>query len=263
MLPQEIIDLTIDQLQGSPAALKSCSLVSRRWATRSQKYLFARVVIRSDHLRRWCQKITPGPTGVSSHTTHLVLVAAADPSKEEPWFESSLLTHAFDHLSSFTNVRALDVIRWKFSDPEGYTTPFAQIASTTRTLRITSPILESNTFLDFVSSFGHAESISVVHPQITAEEFVPPSPLLTPSTGFDWTSLRLLDFSDKGLPLFDWITKFPLRLIRLSVGLQSQSYHDDSLTALLQACSETLQALQLCRSAGGELPSILEKFSLG
>lgn len=253
MLPQEVVDLIIDQLEANPAALKSCSLVSRQWVARTQKHLFARVVIRSDNLRRWCQSIAPGPIGVSPYTTHLVLVAAANPLMEEPWFDPNLLKHASDHLSSFTDVHTLDVIRWKFSNEEEYTAPFAQIALTIRTLRVTSPILDPLTFLPFIAFFPRAESISIVHPQVTIEEFVAPDLLPTPSIAFCWTSLRLLDLSDKSLPLLDWIAQLPLRLIGLSIGLQSQSYHNDSLAGLLRASSETLQTLQLCRSAGGEL----------
>ena len=254
MLPQEIVDLVIDQLEGSPAALKSCSLVARGWAARSQKHLFERVIIRSDNLRRWCQTIKPGSTGVSPYTTYLVLVAAAQPFKEDPWFEPSLLRHASDNLGSFINVHTLDVIRWKFSDEglESYTAPLARIASTTRSLRLTCPVLDSSAFFSFITFFNRAESVSIICPQITTEELSTPSLLLTPSTPFCWTSLRLLDFSDKGLPLLDWIAQFPLRLIELSVGVQSQSYHSSSLTLLLRACSATLKTLQLCRSAGGE-----------
>ena len=263
MLPQEIVDFVIDQLEDTPATLKSCSLVSRRWTARSQKHLFERVVIRSDYLRRWCQLIKPGTTGLSPHTSHLVLVAAANPSKEDPWFEPNLLRHASDHLSSFTNVHTLDVIRWKFSGEELYTTSFTQIASTIRSLKISSPVLDSSVFLEFITFFHRAVSISIIHPQITAEEFATPNLLLTLSTTLCWTSLRLLDFSDKGLPLLDWIAQLPLRLINLSVGLQSQSYHSSSLTLLLRASSASLQALQLCRSAGGELVQALVNSSTG
>ena len=252
MLPQEIIDFVIDQLEGSPATLKSCSLVSRRWAARSHKYLFQRVVIRSDCLRRWCERIRPGSTGVSPHTTHLVLVAVADPSKEDPWFESSLLKDASDHFTSFTNVHTLDVIRWKFSNEGLHTAPFAQIAFTTRNLRVTSPALDSFAFHTFIMLFNRAESISITHPQVTADEFATSNLPLTASAVPCWISLRLLDFSDKCLPLLDWIAQLPLRLINLSIGLQSQSYHSASLTLLLRASSGTLQTLQLCRSAGGE-----------
>lgn len=252
-LPQEVVDFIIDQLEGSPASLKSCSLVSKRWTARSQKYIFARVVIRSDYLRRWCRRITPGSTGVSPYATHLVLVAVANTLMEEPWFEPTLLKHASDHLTSFTNVHTLDVVRWKFSDEEGYTTPFTQVAQTTRTLRVTSPVLDASTILPFVTFFHRAESISITHPQVTAEEFVVPDPLPMPSTKLCWTSMRLLDLSDKSLPLLSWIAQLPLKLISLSVGLQSQSYHSDPLAGLLRASSETLQTLQLCRSTGGEL----------
>jgi hypothetical protein len=253
MLPQEIIDFVIDQLEGSPAALKSCSLVSRRWTARSQKYLFERVVIRSDYLRRWCQVVKPGSAGVSPYTSHLVLVAAADPCKEDPWFEPNLLRHASDHLSSFINVHTLDVFRWKFSHGELYTTSFAPIALTIRSLKVSCPVLDSSVFLNFITFFARAESISIVHPQITAEEFVTSNLLLTQNITLRWTVLRLLDFSDKALPLLDWIAQLPLRLINLSVGLRSQSYHSGSLTLLLRASSSSLQVLQLCRSAGGEL----------
>lgn len=254
MLPQEIIDFVIDQLEGSPAALKSCTLVSRRWTARGQKHLFRRVVIRSDSLGRWCQRIKPGSVGVSSYTAHLVLVAAANPLKEDPWFERKLLEDASAHLISFVNVHTLDVIRWKFSDEELYTAPFAQIALSIRTLRVTCPSLGSSAFFAFTTSFGRAESISIIHPQITSEELAMQNPLLTaPSTTLCWTSLSLLDISDKGLLLLDWIAQLPLRLINLSVGLQSQSYHSGSLTLLLRASSATLQALRLCRCAGGEL----------
>ena len=252
MFPQEIVDLIIDQLQASPFALKSCSLVSRQWTPRSQRHLFARVVIRSDRLRHWCWNITPGPTGVSPYTTHLSLFASADHSNDEGWFEPNQLAHASDHLGSFTNVRTLDIVRWKFLDDETYTPPFTQLAPTVHTLRITSPILDSSAFLTFVTFFDRAESVYISHPRVMMGEFANPDPIPIPKTVTRWTSLQLLDLSHAGLPLLDGIAQLPLRLTNLSVGLHSSSYHNNSFTALLQACSETLQALRLCRSTGGE-----------
>jgi len=252
MLPQEIIELIIDQLRTSPSALKSCSLVSRGWAARSQKHLFARVIIRSDCLRRWCRKIPPGPTGMSSLTGHLVLVASADPFKREAWFEPNLLIHASDHLSSFTNVHTLDVIRWKFSNEDVYTAPFSRIALTIHSLRITAPALDSSAFLTFATFFGRAESVYIIRPHITVQESATPDLVPTASTVISWTSLHLLDFADTGLPLLNAIAQLPLRVTNLTVGLRSPSYHSSSLTVLLRACSKTLQTLRLCRSAGGE-----------
>lgn len=252
MFPQEIIDLVIDQLQVSPFTLKSCSLVSRRWTARSQRYLFARVVIRSDRLRHWCWNITPGPTGVSPYTTHLSLSASANHFDDEAWFEPHQLAHASDHLNSFTNVHTLDIIRWKFLDEETYAAPFAQIAPKVRTLRITAPILDSSAFLAFATFFNRADSIYISHPRVMTEEFVTPDPIPIPGTIIHWTSLHLLDLSNTGLPLLNGIAQLPLRITNLSVGLPPPSYHSNFFTALLQACSETLQALQLCRSTGGK-----------
>ena len=252
MLPQEIVDLVIDHLQTSASALHSCSLVSRRWTARSQKHLFARVVIRSDSLRRWCRNIIPGPTGVSSYTSHLALVASANPSEEEACPGPNLLMHASDHLGSFTNVHALDVVRWEFQDEELYTVPFKQIALSTRTLTVITPVLHSSTFLAFITLFERAKSVYIIHPHIPTEESVILDLFPTSSAVICWQSLHLLDFADSSLPLLKWIAQLPLRLTNLSVGLRSPSYHDSLLTTLLRAGSETLQTIQLCRSAGGK-----------
>ena len=251
MLPQEIIDLIIDKLQTSTPTLNSCSLVSRRWTARSQKHLFARVVIRSDSLLRWCRNITPGPTGVSSYTTYLALVASANPSKEETSFGLNLLMHASDHLSSFTDIRTLDVVRWEFQSEELYIAPFKQIALTTRSLRIITPVLRSSSFLTFITLFERAESVHIVHPHIPTEEPAIQDLFPVSSGVVSWLSLHLLDFDDSGLPLLNWIAQLPLQLTNLSVGLRSPSYHSSLLTALLRACSETLQTIRLCRSTGG------------
>jgi len=104
--------------------------------------------------------------------------------------------------------------------------------------------------------------VSIIHPRISTEEFRTPNPLPTQSTTLRWTSLHLLDCSDKGLLLLDWIAQLPLRLINLTVGLQSQSYHSSSLTLLLRASSATLQSLQLCRSAGDPLSAVFTPLPL-
>ena len=260
-LPQEIIDLIVDELEGSQSTLKTCSLVSRRWTARCQQHLFSRTVIHSNNLRRWCREMTPGPTGVSPYTTNLVLFAAADPLKEDPWFEPNLLTHASDHLNSFTNIHTLDIVRWKFPDNETYTTPFAQVAQTTRNFGVIFPVHGFSTFLSFITMFNRAESISIIRPQITTEESAEQNLPYIPCATFSWASLRLLDFSDRSLPLLGLIARLPLQLLNLSVGLQSPSYHDGSLTALLRANSETLQTLQLCRSMGGESSSFSKLLS--
>lgn len=259
MFPQEIIDLIVDQLRTSPFALKSCSLVSSRWAARSREHLFARVAIRSDRLRLWCWNITPGPTGVSRYTTHLLLLASANHADDEAWFEPDPLIHASDHFASFTNVHTLDIIRWKFLDEEEYTASFTQVALTIRILRITAPILDTPAFLSFVTFFNRAESVHISQPRTTAEQVVALDLVPAPGTFICWKSLHLLDFSITSLPLLVGIAQLPIQLVDLSVGLYSPYYHDDFFTVLLQACSGTLQTLRLCRSAGGKAPSL--KFS--
>ena len=134
-LPQELTDKIIDEVWDaddhvSHAATKTASLVSRAWVDRSQSYLFhtVRFYTTDRQFGRWCNAVTPGPTGVSRHVRSLTIHARLS----DGWFiNEDFLERALPHFDSFRNLQALRVLNWNVTPfpPEVFArcfTPFAE-----------------------------------------------------------------------------------------------------------------------------------------
>ena len=112
-LPQELIDHIIDYVDDRKS-LEACSLVSSQWSARSQKHLFVRVDFSSTRdLQRWCARIRPGPSGLSSFVEELSISeyhhSCTLPSPS--WLHSSILSSAASHFRSFSALRVLEITR--------------------------------------------------------------------------------------------------------------------------------------------------------
>ena len=101
ILPQELLDMVIDQLAdcepppGPPVGISHYSTVSRQWVARSQKHHFERVRFSGPgDLGKWCRTIEPDPSGVSRHVreAHFSTINCAD------------LERFSEHIRAFTNI---------------------------------------------------------------------------------------------------------------------------------------------------------------
>ena len=110
-LPPELIDRIIDHVHDKKS-LNACSLVCRQWSPRSRKRLFVQIEFASlRHLERWCARIHPERSGLSSLVEDLTL-SEYDPPSTGPWpswLRPSILANAASHFHSFSGLRALKV----------------------------------------------------------------------------------------------------------------------------------------------------------
>ncbi|KAF9645274.1 hypothetical protein BDM02DRAFT_3205327 [Thelephora ganbajun] len=73
-LPPEILDYIVDLLHDEPETLKQCCLVSKSWASRTRKHLFANVeFFTADDLEAWKQMF-PDPARSPAHHTHTLSI---------------------------------------------------------------------------------------------------------------------------------------------------------------------------------------------
>ena len=116
--PQELVDQVIDELFSlvgrencyrgriwgfspwSDHGISNYSLVSRAWASSTQKHHFKTLLLDSPAiLEKWCTRITPNPAGVSRHVRKLVLEG----------FDSPDLERFKRHLHVLTQVECLTI----------------------------------------------------------------------------------------------------------------------------------------------------------
>jgi len=114
-LPQELVDRIIDQVHDRKS-LKACCLVCSQWSVRSRKHLFARVEFADvEDLQRWCARIHPGPSGLSSLVEDLSLSECIPPVFIPSWLDLYDFSDAAPHLQSFSGLRVLKIWRWRMS----------------------------------------------------------------------------------------------------------------------------------------------------
>jgi len=99
-LPQEIYDLIIDHLHNDKLSLRSCALVSRGWAYRSQVHIFYFLILRDERLRCWLDTFSPSDQRIHSLTKCLMLTLPANSSPGE-------FTRFPAYASAFKNLRHL------------------------------------------------------------------------------------------------------------------------------------------------------------
>jgi len=141
-VPQELVNKIIDEVwntDDSPShkTTKAASLVSRSWVNRSQHNLFhdIRFSIFGPRFERWCDAVSPHPTGVSRHVRSLTICARA--SEDGRWVGEETFERSLPSFESFRNVRTLRVHNWDIESfpPEMLTRCFAPFAGSVRVLR--------------------------------------------------------------------------------------------------------------------------------
>ena len=96
-IPQEVLDLVIDELAGfdpsSQPNISNYSTISRRWVHRTQKHHFNLVIFKKKaSLKKWRKTFKPDPSGVSQHV------------RKVRCYNIRTLARFEDHLRAFTNV---------------------------------------------------------------------------------------------------------------------------------------------------------------
>jgi len=259
-LPQELIDRIIDYVYDR-ISLRACSLVCSRWSPRSRKHLFAQVEFASiSDLRRWCARIHPGPSGLSSLVEHLTLSEShLSPTLPSPsWLHSSILTDAAPHLHSFSALRTLEARRWRM------TTDLislvihslgSSIKNVTR-LKLGNVTVQPSTLTMLIGHFPHLDDLS-----ISAVEL--PTTLEDTSGSHREFRGEIVPTHPRGKFSASDIPAYQVPLVFKSIILLEPRFHRVTLDfdsygswrkywLLIRACAGSLEELQILTDATGE-----------
>jgi len=158
-LLQEILDDIIDLLHDEPETLKRCCLVSKSWAPRARKHLFARIEFQSpSELESW-KKTFPdvgNSPGYHARTLFVGCVQLVTPSdgEEGGW------------IRAFSGVKSLgldggDQYNRGLRASEISLVPFRELALTLKSLRMGRIYLPYAGLFDFIISFPLLEDLSL------------------------------------------------------------------------------------------------------
>ena len=149
-LPQEMIDLIIDNLRGEPKTLKSCSIVSKSWAYRTRKHLFNHVVFRPSGppIGQW-KETFPDPTISPAHNTRTLSI----------YFPKLIAAAEKDTLLNFCCVTRLDMDTDFWYDQKVSLVPLHGFSPILKSLSLTFDRLPRSEVFDLICSFPLLEDL--------------------------------------------------------------------------------------------------------
>ena len=244
-IPQEILDLIIDNLCDEPTTLKTCCVVSKAWTHRTRKYLFVNVKFHplGHRVSQW-RETFPDPTNSPAHHTralsicHPQLIATAD----------------MDTLLAFCGVVRLDVDTDLWFDHMVSLIPLRGLSPVLRSLHLTFTSLSDSEIFNLVCSFPLLEDLVLVSRTRRRND---------PGWNTPSTSPRLTGSLE--LRLIEGIRSITYRLLDLQNGLHFTkiavpwiSEGDVPATMhLVSRCSSTLESLDIANHLFGVLPSAI------
>ena len=250
-LPPEILDYIVDNvdlLHDTKHALMNCCLVSKSWIPRTRKHLFAHVSFFSlEDLKSW-KRVFPDPSTSPACYTQTLLVGCSN-------VVVAADAEAGGWITGFSRIVDLELgvgIGWSDHTPTSPLTPFYGCSPAIRSLRVSLPTLPSSQILDLIVSFPLLEDLNVIAPYDPTKDGDGSDRLPTivrPSGSPPFTgSLVLLGVGIKHIIR---------RLLSLPGGLHFKKFTwahmGDPLlvTALVEACSHTLESLEITRITFG------------
>ena len=232
ILPQEILDLIIDDLHDEPAALKACCLVSSAWVHRTRNHLFARIEFNTFTcpIGRW-RETFPDPTNSPAHNARALSIR----------FPKCITASNVDLFRTFRNVICLNVESDSMIRHEATLVPLHGFSTVLRSLRLVSTFFADSEVFDLVCSLPLLEDLALV--------------FRTPWRPQEWTRPRTSPRLTGSLELYveggfqsitDHLLRFPngLHFRRLAVWLVT-SQNIKPVEDLMSRCSDTLESLSI------------------
>lgn len=238
--PQELVDKVIDELvvlhSWQADFIAPYSLVSRSWVSHTRSYCFRRIYFSGlDDLKKWSERITPDPVGVSQYTRQLVLT------------EVDTLEGFEEHMRAFTRVNTVEIIRCGLLLSPSVAEWFAPISSNltqldiggseTTSRIITSllarlPQLKSLVTWNFrvTEDAGAANPVSripffegdnslVLHGYCGRHGLLGPPDWIPPSARFGGLEINTTYFLSKGVAVNQWLSGSCTTLVSLSIDV--------------------------------------------
>ena len=232
-LPQEIPDHVVDILHDQIETLRQCCLVSKSWVPRTRKYLFATVeLITSDDIKRW-KKAFPNSSkspGYHTHTLTVKFPEAITNGAEGEW------------ITAFSRVVRLEIRDGLELD----LARFHRFSGTLKSLRMGLDFGSLLHLFNLIGSLPLLEDLTLCSSYcdtVGLETFVP-----SLSTGPALTGILDLHMS-----ITDTAKHITSQLLKLPKGIHFRTlkltwYEEgalDCITQLVEACSATLECLDL------------------
>lgn len=166
-IAQELLDKFIDELHDDVQALRSCSIVSKRWVYRSQHHIFSRIIISSQQsFQRWCS-IPLSSCPVFTHTRTLSIL---QPSCAQ-WLTPLLLSPATGHFYAFNNVKTLalsGITTRGLQDAQLLADCFRRLGSSVTSLKLLYWRASPASLINCICLFPHVDDLDVYCPDILA-----------------------------------------------------------------------------------------------
>ena len=244
--PAELLDHTVDLLDGDRHALKSCCLVSKSWIPRTRKHLFASVDFDSPgRLRAWKNAFPNPSTSPARYTKTLVITRRlGDPladAEEGGWIPT------FSRVEHF---------RLYGGNPKISLTPLHGFSPAIKPLRIKSAPFPYSIF-NFIFSFPLLEDLSLIsyislHRDDTDEQPATARPSSSPK----FTGYLALDIWEEIDLVASQLLSLPGGLHFRELKLQFRRRDEVSpIGALVEGCSSTLESLDISCKVWGTIVS--------
>ena len=167
-IAQELIDKFIDEFHDDVRALRSCSLVSKRWVYRSQHHIFSRITISSQQsFEQWCKNIPLASCPVSIHTRTLSIL---QPTRAQ-WLTPLLLSPATAHFGAFNNVKTLalsGITTRGLQDAQLLADCFRRLGSSVTSLKLLYWRAPPASSINCICLFPHLDDLDIYCPDILA-----------------------------------------------------------------------------------------------
>ena len=167
-IAQELIDKFIDEFHDDVRALRSCSLVSKRWVYRSQHHIFSRITISSQQsFEQWCKNIPLASCPVSIHTRTLSIL---QPTRAQ-WLTPLLLSPATAHFGAFNNVKTLalsGITTRGLQDAQLLADCFRRLGSSVTSLKLLYWRASPASLINCICLFPHVDDLDIYCPDILA-----------------------------------------------------------------------------------------------
>ena len=243
-IPPELLDHVVDFLHDSSDALKSCSLVSKSWITRTRKHLFATIrFYHAEDLESWNTVFANPSTSPACYTKTLIIgsphVIAAAGTGEDYWLSGfSRVVHlTMNTLEAGSEQIAISLI------------PFHGFSPVLKSLRLHMPsdALAPSKIFNLIRSFPLLDDLSVEDDPAENGDYrdFDEQPATTQSSPAFTGSLEL--FSYIGMDLFaSRLLSLPNGLHFRNLDLRWDRVADISTsTALVEGCCSTLESIKI------------------
>ena len=262
--PQELVDQVIDELFSlvgrkncylghssrfttqSDHGISSYSLVSRAWASSTQKHHFKTLSLDSPAiLEKWRTRIAPNPTGVSRHVRELVLDGFDPPDLE--CFERHL--HALTRVENLTVKDCYDVL-----GSPSFMEWYPLMGPSLVELRIDDSPATPHTIASLLAALPLLQSLEIRDFEIPEDTDEPNTPIPSQIPFFEGVS-HLAFFSGRDNNTYpegslDWIP-FSARFGQLKIDIACAIHRPDLVNQWLTSSRETLTHLTIWGDSTG------------